>query len=64
MEIQLAKMVSLLLFVWVISWTPYAIMSVWIIAFDGRGLSTSLALVPTVCCKTSAAFNAFLYGIG
>jgi hypothetical protein len=64
MEIQLAKMVSIILLVWIIAWTPYAILSVWIILLDGAGLSTSIAIAPTVCCKTSAAFNSFLYGIG
>jgi hypothetical protein len=64
MEIQLAKMVSLLLVVWIIAWTPYAILSVWIIIFDAKGLTPMLALVPTVCCKSSAALNSFLYGIG
>ena len=64
MEVQLTKMVSLLLFVWVLAWTPYAILSVWIILFEAKGLTTIMALVPTVCCKSSAAFNSFLYGIG
>ena len=64
MEIQLAKMVCLILFIWIIAWTPYAILSIWIIVFEAKGLSSTMALVPTVCCKTSAAFNSFLYGIG
>ena len=64
MEIQLAKMVCLILFIWIIAWTPYAILSIWIIVFEAKGLSSTMALVPTVCCKTSAAINSFLYGIG
>lgn len=63
MEEKLAKMVSLLLVVWFLAWTPYATMSCWIMFFNAEGLSPVMALVPTLCCKVSAATNAMLYGL-
>ena len=63
MEEKLAKMVSLLLVVWFIAWTPYAAMSCWIMWFNAKGLSPVMALIPTLCCKVSAATNAMLYGL-
>ena len=63
MEITLAKMVSLLIFVWLLAWTPYVILSTWIMFFKARGLSPVLGVIPTVCCKISAGANALLYGL-
>ena len=63
MEKKLAKMVCLLLFVWIIAWTPYATMCCWIIFNDAQGLSPIIGLIPTVCCKLSAGTNALIYGI-
>ena len=63
MEITLAKMVSLLIFVWLLAWTPYVILSTWIMFFNAKGLSPVLGVIPTVCCKISAGANALLYGL-
>jgi len=57
-------MVCIILLVWVVAWTPYAILSVWISLFEGKGLTIRLAMVPALCCKLSAFLNAFLYGVG
>ena len=63
MEVTLAKMVSLLLVVWFLAWTPYVIMSIWIIFFDSKGLIPIIGIIPTICCKLSACANALLYGL-
>ena len=63
MEVTLAKMVSLLLVVWFLAWTPYVIMSIWIIFFDSKGLTPIIGIIPTICCKLSACANALLYGL-
>ena len=63
MEVTLAKMVSLILFVWFLAWTPYVVMIVWVIFFNARGLSPNLGLIPTVFCKISAGANAMVYGL-
>ncbi len=64
LEVQLTKMVCVILLVWVFAWTPYAVMSVWITIFKGEGLTIRLGMIPTMCCKLSASVNAFLYGVG
>ena len=63
MEITLGKMVSVVLFVWFLAWTPYASMNLWAIIYDSHGLKPIMGIVPTICCKLSAAANAILYGI-
>ena len=62
MELTLAKMAFVLLMVWLIAWTPYALMTCWILFFDLRLLTANVALVPTLCCKLSAAVNSLMYG--
>ena len=62
-EISLAKMVFIILIIWVFAWTPYVIQSMWIMFFDGSNLTPEMGIAPSLCCKLSAAFNAFLYGI-
>ena len=61
-EISLAKMVFIILIIWVFAWTPYVIQSMWIMCFDGSNLTPEMGIAPSLCCKLSAAFNAFLYG--
>ena len=56
-------MVSLLLIVWFLAWTPYALMCLWIMFFNARGLSPVIGLIPLLACKTSAGANAMLYGM-
>ena len=63
MERTLAKMTTFLLLLWIVSWTPYAVMSVWIMFFDANGLSANLALIPTFMCKLSGTLNGFIYGV-
>ena len=62
MEEKLAKMLTVLLVGWVLAWTPYAAMSIWVM-IDPKNLSPALALFPIVACKTSAGSNAILYGL-
>ena len=63
MEYSLAKMVGVILAVWTLAWTPYVVLSGWIILFGGEGLSPGLAIAPTLCCKISASANSLLYGV-
>ena len=63
MEKRLAKMVCVLLVIWALAWTPYAVMSIWIMFCDSKGLSPVYGLIPTICCKLSAGLNTLLYGI-
>ena len=63
MEVTLAKMVCILLLVWILAWTPYAAMSCWVMFFNEDGFSPIMGLIPTICCKLSASTNAMLYGL-
>ena len=60
---KLSKTFMLLVLVWVIAWTPYAMLIVWIICFDAQGVTPIVGLVPVVFCKLSAAGNVMLYGL-
>ena len=63
MEEKLTKMVSFLQIVWLLAWTPYAMMHCWIMFFNASRLSPIVGMVPCFCCKISAATNAMLYGL-
>ena len=63
MEHTLARMVCVLLALWLVSWTPYACIACWAMFFGGRGLTPGMAIVPTVMCKLSGTLNAFVYGV-
>ena len=63
MEMRLAKMACTILLVWFLAWTPYAIMSFWIMFFGADGLTPALGVIPTICTKGSALSNAMLYGV-
>ena len=63
MELRLVKMVCAILLIWCVAWTPYVIISLWVMFFDANGLSPTMAVVPTVCAKGSAFANALFYGL-
>ena len=63
MEITLGKMACKLLILWMIAWTPYAVMNLWMMFFSPNGITAVFGLIPTICTKCSAAGNAALYGI-
>ena len=63
MEIKFAKMVATILLVSFLAWTPYTIMSIWAMFFDGNRISPIVALVPTLFTKVGAFANAFMYGL-
>ena len=63
MEITLGKMACKLLILWMIAWTPYAVMNLWMMFFSPNGITAVYGLIPTICTKCSAAGNAALYGI-
>ena len=59
----MTKMVCKILLIWFLSWTPYAIMSIWVMFFEHDNLTPMIAIVPTICTKGSAFANALVYGI-
>ena len=62
MERTLAMMVFFLLVVWLVSWTPYAVISLWSMV-GAENLTPGAAVVPTVMCKLSGTVNGFVYGV-
>ena len=54
---------SSLVFVWFISWTPYAL--VFIIPALGHVdlVTPDVDMIPAVLCKLSGAINPFIYGL-
>ena len=63
LEKSLFKMVLSILGAWILAWTPYLILHLWIIFGNLEYLKMEFAIVPTLCCKLSAAVNALLYGV-
>ena len=63
LEKSLLRMVLLILGVWIFAWTPYLILHCWIMFGNVDFLTVHMAIAPTLCCKLSAAVNAFLYGV-
>jgi hypothetical protein len=62
-ERRLAKMVFVLLGLWAVAWTPYAVLACWNMLLRGEGLQPHLAVVPVVLCKLSGTLNGFIYGV-
>ena len=56
-------MVGIILTVWLVAWTPYVLLSAWIMFFGAENLSPELAMAPTIFCKLSASANALIYGV-
>ena len=62
-EVRLSKTVGMILLVWILAWTPYAVMATWTMFFDAYGLTHYLGLIPLITCKISASFNVLFYGL-
>ena len=63
MDSKLAKMIFGLIVVWLLGWTPYAIMCIWGIFQGAKYLTPTIGVIPLVFCKISAGANVMLYGL-
>ena len=63
MNSKLAKMIFGLIVVWLLGWTPYAIMCIWGIFHGAKYLTPTIGVIPLVFCKISAGANVMLYGL-
>ena len=52
-----------LIIVWLLAWTPYAMLCFVGFFLDSEKLTPTVGLVPLVSCKISAAANVMLYGL-
>lgn len=62
-EIKLAKIALVLISLWVISWTPYAVVAlIGIFSPDKSILTPTFTMVPALFAKMSAVVDPFVYG--
>ncbi|XP_066982462.1 opsin, ultraviolet-sensitive-like [Macrobrachium rosenbergii] len=62
-EIRIAKVCMGLFFMFLVSWTPYAVVSL-IGAFGDRNILTPLiSMLPALCCKAVACIDPWIYAI-
>ncbi|XP_022240090.1 opsin, ultraviolet-sensitive-like [Limulus polyphemus] len=62
-EIKLAKISVSLISLWMISWTPYAVVALFGISFNYQLLTPTTSMVPALFCKTASVVDPFLYGL-
>lgn len=62
-EIKLASVVFFTIFLWFLSWTPYAMIAL-LGVFNRQDLITpSVSMVPALFCKTAACVNSYVYAL-
>lgn len=62
-EIRLAFIVLLVIGLWFLAWTPYAIVAMSGVFGLERYLTPTRSMIPALFCKTAACLNPFLYTI-
>ncbi|CAB0005616.1 unnamed protein product [Nesidiocoris tenuis] len=62
-ELRLAILVVLMIAIWFLSWTPYAVVALTGISGNRRLLTPLLTMLPAVFCKTAATIDPFLYAL-
>ncbi|KAK8375794.1 hypothetical protein O3P69_008503 [Scylla paramamosain] len=55
--------VAMLVGLWAISWTPYALIVLVSVTFSNSVLTPLLSTMPSVFCKASACLNPYVYGL-
>jgi r-opsin len=62
-EIKLAKIAFCLITLWVLSWSPYAIVALIGIFYDQSLLTPTASMIPAFFAKTSSFVNPFVYAL-
>ncbi|TRY72288.1 hypothetical protein TCAL_16172 [Tigriopus californicus] len=62
-EIRLAKVAFFLILLWLVAWTPYALVFFWSLTPYSQYLHPIYDVFPGVFCKMSAAINPYIYGL-
>ncbi len=62
-EIKLAKIAFCLITLWVLSWSPYAIVALIGIFYDQSLLTPTASMLPGLFAKTSSVLNPFVYAL-
>uniref|UniRef100_T1K9J3 G-protein coupled receptors family 1 profile domain-containing protein n=2 Tax=Tetranychus urticae TaxID=32264 RepID=T1K9J3_TETUR len=63
MEMRLVKIVLSLIAFWILSWTPYAIISL-LGLLDQSYITPTSSMIPAIFAKLSSVVNPYLYGLG
>ncbi|CAH1776414.1 unnamed protein product [Owenia fusiformis] len=61
MEMKLAWMIGVMLGAYLVSWTPYAIVSLWAAIGDPDSIPVLAALLPAVLAKSATVWNPIIY---
>ncbi|XP_014244895.1 opsin, ultraviolet-sensitive-like isoform X2 [Cimex lectularius] len=62
-EIKLTLVVILVIAMWFVAWTPYAIVALLGIFGQKRFITPLVSMIPAVFCKTAACTNPFVYSL-
>ncbi|XP_076028617.1 opsin, ultraviolet-sensitive-like [Oratosquilla oratoria] len=62
LERRLTRKTAVIVLVWVLAWTPYAVIVVCSTFLNRDWLTPKTCMIPAICCKISACMNPFLYG--
>ncbi|XP_042233138.1 opsin, ultraviolet-sensitive-like [Homarus americanus] len=60
---QTETRVVVLLALWTLSWSPYALVVAVSVTFDSAVITPLLATLPSILCKASACLNPYVYGL-
>lgn len=62
-EITVARVALCTIFLWFVSWTPYAVVALLGVAGQRQLITPMVSMVPSVFCKTAACLNAYVYAL-
>ncbi|XP_068226897.1 melanopsin-A-like isoform X1 [Palaemon carinicauda] len=62
-ESRVVRTVVALVFLWTISWTPYAVIVLLNVMGKQAIISPMMSTIPSVLCKISACLNPYIYGL-
>lgn len=62
-EMKLALVVFFTVFLWFLSWTPYAVVALLGISNWAHLITPSASMIPALFCKTSACLNSYVYAL-
>ncbi|XP_064081539.1 melanopsin-like isoform X1 [Macrobrachium nipponense] len=62
-EVKLAKVASGIIGLWVLAWTPYAIVALLGIFNQRRLITPIVSMIPAIFCKTAACLDPYVYAL-
>ncbi|XP_076030491.1 compound eye opsin BCRH1-like [Oratosquilla oratoria] len=62
-EVRIAKVAMTNVALWIICWTPYAIVTLQGLAFDQSSITPLVSMLPALLAKSAAVYNPMIYAI-